>query len=69
MLLPRELGARTIPRMGLQRFLDEIIRLSAQILTHGGRLICRLLAINQWTKLLPHEPIETMAIYIKHVNL
>ena len=52
MLLPKAMGARSFLRMEFQRFLDEIVRLPAQILTHGRRLIYRLLAINRWTELL-----------------
>ena len=52
LLLPRSLGARAILRMEFRRFLNEIVRMPAQILTSGRRLIFRLLAVNQWTQLL-----------------
>lgn len=52
LLLPRSLGARAILRMEFRRFLNEIVRLPAQILHSGRRLIFRLLAVNQWAELL-----------------
>jgi hypothetical protein len=52
LVLPRELGARSILRMEFRRFLDEIVRLPAQILRTGRRLVFRLLAINRWVPLL-----------------
>lgn len=52
LLLPRALGARTILRMEFRRFLNEIVRLPAQILHSGRQLVFRLLAVNQWTELL-----------------
>ena len=52
LLLPAELGARTLLRMEFRRFLNEIILLPAQILRTGRRLIFRLLAINRWVPLL-----------------
>jgi hypothetical protein len=52
LLLPPELGARTLLRMEFRRFLNEIILLPAQILRSGRRLIFRLLAINRWVPLL-----------------
>jgi hypothetical protein len=52
LLLPAELGARSLLRMEFRRFLQEIVLLPAQILATGRRLIFRLLAINRWTALL-----------------
>ena len=52
LLLPTELGARTLLRMEFRRFLNEVILLPAQILRSGRRLIFRLLAINRWVPLL-----------------
>ena len=52
LLLPAELGARTLLRMKFRRFLNEVILLPAQILRRGRRLIFRLLAINRWVPLL-----------------
>lgn len=52
LLLPAELGARTLLRMEFRRFLNEVILLPAQILRSGRRLIFRLLAINRWVPLL-----------------
>jgi len=52
LVLPRELGARSILRMEFRRFLDEIVRLPAQILRTGRRLVFRLLAVNRWVPLL-----------------
>jgi hypothetical protein len=52
LLLPAELGARTILKMEFRRFLNELILLPAQILTSGRRLLFRLLAINRWVPLL-----------------
>lgn len=52
LLLPAELGARTLLRMKFRRFLNEIVLLPAQILRSGRRLIFRLLAINRWVPLL-----------------
>lgn len=52
LLLPAELGARTLLRMEFRRFLHEVILLPAQILRSGRRLIFRLLAINRWVPLL-----------------
>jgi hypothetical protein len=52
LLLPAELGARTLLHMEFRRFLHEIILLPAQILRSGRRLIFRLLAINRWVPLL-----------------
>lgn len=52
LLLPSELGARSILRMEFRRFLDEIVLLPAQILRTGRRLVFRLLAINRWVPLL-----------------
>lgn len=52
LLLPRELGARSILRMEFRRFLHEIVLLPAQILRTGRQLVFRLLAINRWVPLL-----------------
>lgn len=52
LLLPAELGARTLLRMKFRRFLNEVVLLPAQILRSGRRLIFRLLAINRWVPLL-----------------
>lgn len=52
LLLPESLGARALLKMEFRRFLDEIVLIPAQILTHGRRLIFRLLAVNRWTELL-----------------
>lgn len=52
LLLPKSLGARALLKMEFRRFLDEIVLIPAQILTHGRRLIFRLLAVNRWTELL-----------------
>jgi len=52
LLLPSQLGARSILRMEFRRFLNELILLPAQILRSGRRLIFRLLAINRWVPLL-----------------
>jgi len=52
LLLPRSLGARAILRMEFRRFLNEIVRLPAQILHSGRRIVFRLLAVNRWTELL-----------------
>ncbi len=52
LLLPSQLGARTILRMEFRRFLNEVILLPAQILRSGRRLIFRLMAINRWVLLL-----------------
>jgi len=52
LLLPEQLGARSLVRMEFRRFLNEIILLPTQILRSGRRLIFRLLAINRWVPLL-----------------
>jgi len=52
LLLPEEMGARTLLRMEFRRFLNEIVRLPAQILTTGRRLVFRLLEINRWAVML-----------------
>lgn len=52
LVLPRELGARSILRMEFRRFLNEIVCLPAQILRTGRRLVFRLLAVNRWVPLL-----------------
>lgn len=52
LLLPEEMGARALLRMEFRRFLSEIVRLPAQILTSGRRLVFRLLEVNRWTTLL-----------------
>ena len=52
LLLPAQLGARTILRMEFRRFLNEIVLLPTQILHTGRRLVFRLLAINRWVPLL-----------------
>jgi hypothetical protein len=52
LLLPTELGARTLLRLVFRRFHNVIILLPDQILRHGRRLIFRLLAINRWVPLL-----------------
>ncbi len=52
LLLPEEMGARALLRMEFRRFLNEIVRLPAQILKTGRRLVFRLLEINRWTAML-----------------
>ena len=52
LLLPAEMGARTLLRMEFRRFLNEIVKLPAQILTSGRKLIFRLLEVNRWAELL-----------------
>ena len=52
LLLPAQLGARTILKMEFRRFLNELILLPTQILSSGRSLIFRLLAINRWVPLL-----------------
>ena len=52
LLLPEEMGARALLRMEFRRFLNEIVRLPAQILKTGRRLVFRLLEINRWTVML-----------------
>jgi DDE family transposase len=52
LLLPKQLGARTILRMEFRRFLNELILLPCQILNSGRRVIFRLLAVNDWVPLL-----------------
>lgn len=52
LLLPKELGARALVSMEFRRFLHEIVRLPAQILRSGRRLVFRLLGINRWVPLL-----------------
>jgi hypothetical protein len=52
LVLPGSLGARAIVRMEFRRFLNEIVRLPAQILRSGRRLVFRLLGINPWVPLL-----------------
>ncbi len=52
LLLPEEMGARTLLRMEFRRFLNEIVKLPAQILTSGRQLVFRLLEVNRWATLL-----------------
>ncbi len=52
LLLPEEMGARALLRMEFRRFLNEIVKLPAQILTSGRKLIFRLLEVNRWAELL-----------------
>jgi len=52
LLLPKEMGARTLIKMEFRRFLDEVILIPTQILRTGRRLVSRLLEVNRWTKLL-----------------
>ena len=52
LLLPEEMGARALLRMEFRRFLNEIVRLPAQILTSGRQLVFRLLEVNRWASLL-----------------
>jgi len=52
LLLPEKMGARTLLRMEFRRFLNEIVRLPAQILRTGRRLVFRLLEINRWVVML-----------------
>ena len=52
LLLPEEMGARALLRMEFRRFLNEIVRLPAQILKTGRRLVFRLLDVNRWTVML-----------------
>ncbi len=52
LLLPVEMGARTLLRMEFRRFLNEIVKLPAQVLTSGRKLIFRLLEVNRWAELL-----------------
>jgi hypothetical protein len=52
LLLPKQLGARSILRMEFRRFLNELVLLPCQILRSGRRLIFRLLAVNRWVPLL-----------------
>ena len=52
LLLPEEMGARALLRMEFRRFLNEIVRLPAQILKTGRQLVFRLLEVNRWTVML-----------------
>lgn len=52
LLLPAKLGARALLRMEFRRFLNDVIRLSAQILHTGRGLVFRLQEINRWVPLL-----------------
>ncbi len=52
LLLPEKLGARAILRMEFRRFLNEIVRVPAQILEAGRQLVFRLLEVNRWTEML-----------------
>ena len=52
LLLPEPMGARALLRMEFRRFLNEIVRLPAQILRSGRRLVFRLLEVNRWTVML-----------------
>ncbi|MGQ0572058.1 MAG: IS1380 family transposase [Armatimonadota bacterium] len=52
LLLPKQLGARSILLMEFRRFLNELVLLPCQILHSGRRLIFRLLAVNRWVPLL-----------------
>ncbi len=52
LLLPDEMGARALLRMEFRRFLNEIVKLPAQILTTGRKLVFRLLEVNRWATLL-----------------
>lgn len=52
LLLPEDMGARALLRMEFRRFLNEIVRLPAQILRTGRQLVFRLLEVNRWTQLL-----------------
>ena len=52
LLLPEEMGARALLRMEFRRFLNEVVKLPAQVLTTGRKLVFRLLEVNRWTTLL-----------------
>jgi len=52
LLLPKALGAAKLVRMEFRKFLREVILQPAQVLQTGRRVICRLLAVNPWTRLL-----------------
>ncbi len=52
LLLPEDMGARALLRMEFRRFLNEVVRLPAQILTTGRKLVFRLLEVNRWATLL-----------------
>ena len=52
LLLPEDLGARTLISMGFRRFLNEVVQQPAQILRTGRRLVFRLLSVNRWSELL-----------------
>lgn len=52
LLLPKQLGARSILLLEFRRFLNELVLLPCQILRSGRRLIFRLLAVNRWVPLL-----------------
>ena len=53
LLLLEEMGARVLFRMEFRRLLSEIVRLPAQILTSGRKLVLRLPEVNPWAPLLP----------------
>jgi hypothetical protein len=52
LLLPAHLGARDLLRMEFRRFLNEVIRIPAQILISGRKLIFRLLDSTQRARFL-----------------
>ena len=52
LLLPKALGARKLLKMEFRRLLDEVLLIPARIVRTGRRLVYRLLAVNDWTRLL-----------------
>ncbi len=52
LLLPQRLKGNQILRMEFRRFCDEVIQISAQILSKGRRRVFRLLEFSRWSAVL-----------------
>lgn len=50
--LPEQLGARALVKMEFRRFVNEVIKVTTQILHTGRRTVYRLLELSRWSELL-----------------